>query len=168
MLVYFDTTKYGPTPDMARREFNKISRGAWGDAGVYWHQMLRPKHFTHAGATEYGYAKRAGVGLTGKAFRASYTGRKLRKYGHTYPLVLTGESKVRTATLGRVYATRDSARVTMNAPALNFWHRKMTPGLDMAAEMTTISDPERGELIGVLDEGFEGRLRSFEGRKDAR
>ena len=52
---------------IAKRELNNILRGAWFKVGQFWHRRFRPKHFTHRGATEYGYAPRQGERSAGMA-----------------------------------------------------------------------------------------------------
>jgi len=47
---------------------------------IWWHVRVRPKHFTAAGARQYGYSPRG----------EKYTKFKSRKYKHSRPMVLTG------------------------------------------------------------------------------
>lgn len=126
-------------PDIVRRELNNITRGAWHLVGIKWHRDFRPKHFTHAGAREYGYQPRQG----------SYTRQKLHKHGHTRPLEYSGQSRRRTS-IRDVRATSQKVRIVMNAPALN-----LRPGLhgriNPRDEMTRISAPEKTEIIRLLE-----------------
>ncbi len=134
----------GPTPKLLRRELNNCHRDAAANMGEFWHERFRAKHFTNAGATEYGYTPRQGErGRPSGKFRSSYTGRKLTKFGHTRPLVYTGESERRTRQLDvRATAKRGEARVrvVLHAPALNF--RYSGSPIDMRYEMTTVSQRE--------------------------
>ena len=130
---------------------NRALKYAWEQTGVYWHEHFREKHFTSAGATEYGYKPRQGErGRQGaKGFSRSYTGRKLKKYGHTRPLELTGQSRASTRTR-KVTATSKGARVVMRAPALNFKARGSD--INMNEEMRTISPAESKVLSRVLED----------------
>lgn len=131
----------GPTPDLMVRELNNINREAARLMGEYWHVKFFPKHFTHRGATEYGYAKR----------NTHYERRKYKKFGHTYPLTFTGASKAR-ASSPRIVATAKrgeaKVRVLMNAPTLNLIP---TGGrINLRTELTTVSEPEAQEMAGEV------------------
>jgi hypothetical protein len=97
------------------------------------------------GAREYGYQKREGErGTAGsEKFKTSYTGRKLRRFGHTRPLVLTGES-MRLAAIRDVRSTSKGAKVVIHARVLNFRPH-------MRREMTMISLKERDRMVKFLD-----------------
>lgn len=131
----------GPTPDLLVRELNNINREAARLMGEYWHQRFFPKHFTHRGATEYGYAKR----------NVHYERRKYKKFGHTYPLTFTGDSKAR-ASHPRIKATAKrgeaKVRVLMNAPTLNL--RPTGGRINLRQELTTVSQAEANELAGEV------------------
>lgn len=152
-MIEVTLTKRGPTPKLLARELNNINREAARTMGQLWHQRYFPKHFTQAGATEYGYVPRQGMpGRPGpRGFKRSYTGRKLAKYGHTHPLELTGESKER-ASHPRITATAKrgeaKVRVIMNAPGFN----RRYPGspIDMRKELTTVSQREAQELANEV------------------
>lgn len=133
-----------------KRHYNAALKYGWEQTGIYWHEHFREKHFTTAGAAEYGYAPRQGErGRAGsKGFARSYTGRKLKKYGHTRPLELTGESRTLSRTR-RVYATRNGARVTMRVPGLN--RRSKGTDIRMPEELKTISRAESSKLSQVLE-----------------
>jgi hypothetical protein len=154
----------GATPKLAAREANNINRDAAAEVALTWHDRYVRKHFTNAGATEYRYTPRAGERGSGKAFRKSYTGKKLLSKGHTRPLVFSGESYVRvlgsrtniTSTARRGEA---QARLRMNAPALNFKNPRSS--IDMRDELTRVSDPEQDELTIVGREYQESRYRAI-------
>ncbi len=145
-----------PGVTMKQREWNEIQRGVWAGVGRYWHTELRPKHFTRAGAAEYGYQPRT----------ADYQRRKARQFGHQDPLVFTGESRRRTRTARIVpfaTATRVGVRVRMNAPNLNYRPQPDAPNL--REELTTISNAE-GAVLGRLHRrGTEAGLRRFRARR---
>lgn len=139
----------GAVPGTARfkQELNRIKKIAWTQLGVFWHKELRGKHFTQAGAREYGYGRRS----------RKYTARKEKAKGHTDPLVYSGLSRqlsrlrdVRALTKGR------GVRVHVRVPALNF--RSPKSDIRMADEMTTISERESVQLVRLFNRWIERRL----------
>jgi hypothetical protein len=145
-----------PGVTMSQREWNAIQRGVWQAVGRYWHVHFRGKHFTRAGAVEYGYQPRS----------AEYQRRKARQKHHQDPLVFSGESRRRTRT-GRIVpfatASRVGVRVRMSAPALSFRRNSQAP--DMRDELTTISEGEGQILSRLHRRGTEAGLRAFRGRR---
>lgn len=142
-------TKNGPTPKLVQRELNNIHREAARTMGQVWAARFRAKHFTNAASAEYGYTPRQGESGRPhpKGFRRSYTGRKLKQFGHTRPLVKTGESEAQTRAPRIVAtATRSEAkvRVIMNAPGFN--RRYAGSPIDMRKELTTVTEREGQEL----------------------
>jgi len=116
---------------------------AFGDAATMWHREMRPKHFTHAGAREYNYARRS----------ERYTRRKLRTHGHTYPLVWTGATRNLTR-ICDVRTTSKGARVVMRAPKL------LRPGgPNMAEELRTVSAAENRRIAAAFDRSVNQGLR---------
>ena len=65
-------------------------------------------------ARNYRYAKRSGERGSGRKFRGSYTERKLKLFGHTRPLELSGEGKRLALYQRNIAATRD--KVTCASP----------------------------------------------------
>jgi hypothetical protein len=143
---------------LPKRAFNNAVKGAHEDMGRFWHGAIRPKHFTSAGAREYGYAPRDGerdhVGVRG--FARSYTGIKLRRRGHTRPLVWSGDSMRQSGRLD-VRATNKRVRVVMNVPTLNF-SPKGRPDMNMRAELTEISDSDFAKMVRVFQRSLDRRL----------
>lgn len=151
----------GPTPRITKKRFNELIKAANRDMGIYWWRMMRPKHFTHAGAREYGYTPRKGERGGGRPFRGSYTAKKLRAFGHTKPLVFTGTSQ-KLAGIRDVRATFKKTRVVIHARALNF--RSAGSQVDMRAEMTAISAKEATTLMKVKRDSLMARLRRIRDR----
>lgn len=135
-------------PKLMQRELNNVNRELMEELGWHWHRRIRPKHFRNSATTEYGYAPRAGERGSGRPWKGSYTYLKLRFYGHTRPLVLTGESEQATETSGRVEATatktKAQAKVRMDAPALNFKNPKSR--IDLRDELTRVSPRDEQDL----------------------
>jgi len=139
----------GATPKMAARERNAIQKDAFIETLTYWHTHHRQKHFTNAGAVEYGYLPRSGDRGSRRKFVGSYTQRKLLKFGHTRPLEFSGASRALSANRN-VKATSKTARCIISAPALNFRNPKSP--IRMREEMTRVSPAERIELVNHFEE----------------
>jgi hypothetical protein len=147
-------------PGQSEADFLACLREAWRQVGEYWHHELAPKHFTTAGGSEYGYLPRAGErGAAGKkGFAKSYTGRKLRKMGHTRPLAWSRESEQAVAQSTRVVPSPHGVRIEINAPNLEKRHN-YSP-INMPAEMTAVSQAERTLLAKLHGDYTERGLRA--------
>lgn len=106
-----------------------------------WFQRYLLLHFTQRGATRYGYTPRAGQPGSGKAWRGSYTYRKLKKFHHTRPLENTGQGKAQAVGNRKATSTRNSAKAIMPARVFNF--RNPASKVDMRKELTTVLDSEQ-------------------------
>ena len=98
-MMYFKIVYTGAIPPaMRKRDFNRVVKHMFGLMARKWHREYRLKHFTHAGAQEYGYTPRSGEqsGIGTKAFFQSYTGAKKKRLGYTPPLVWSGKSRTAT------------------------------------------------------------------------
>ena len=156
-------TETGATPKLLKREMAEIGRDAGRFAGGFWHSEFRPLHFKNLATTRYGYALRQGEGLRGqKGFYRTYTGQKLKRLGHTRPLIGWNPShpsesggSMRATEIQDVRATYRSGlvriRVVMHAPKLNF--RRWPTSPDMRKELTTVI-PEELEAIAQATRGF--------------
>lgn len=152
----------GPVPGitLTQREMLAIIRDSWYEVGVHWHRTQRPKHFTRAGAREYGYAPRKGEpgNPHPKGFWASYMGRKQREAKHQRPLEYSGELK----NLSRVRriltsATGDKSRLRIQMPSARKANlRNPHSKIDMRAELTTVSEREAKEDVRL----FSGRINT--------
>jgi hypothetical protein len=157
-------TETGPTPKLLKRAWNDIHRDAAKFAGEYWHIHFRPLHFRNVATRRYGYQFRQGENLRGaKGFRRSYTGQKLRKFGHTRPLVFSGDSErlteirdVRATATGGQFGSAQ-ARVVMPANTLNFRRYPQSP--DMRKELTTVIPEEINEISQATQIFLEQRYR---------
>ena len=158
----------GSVPRAMRKEFRKVTRKAWMSAGIWWHSQIRPKHFTPAGAREYGYTPRQGERMsTGRRFPRTYTGRKVREHGHRNPLMFTGQSRLFTR-LRDVRATSKGVRVVMRAGNL----RLRPPGgkIDMADELTRFSRADERAVGRVFQQTMNREMNAirFNQRVDTR
>jgi len=156
-MLKFALIPPGPPAGIRKRDFNAAKKIAFEKIGEYWFEFFLPKHFTKAGAREYGYTPRKGENLPrgSKAWRKSYTGKKWKKYGVTQPLVYTGESK-RATRSARIKTTSKKVTVTMRTPRLN-WRAKNSE-INMNKELTTISPAEWNVLTGIFEQRLEHEL----------
>jgi hypothetical protein len=138
-----------------RSRINDILRDEYAEMGTWWWRNYRPKHFTRAGAIEYGYTPRT----------ARYETRKRRKFGHTNPLVWTGESKAASQN-ARIQATAKNVKVVMQMPRLNWRSRPTAP--DMARDMRTVSEREKQVLVRRFGQGLARRIRGIQGDLEVR
>lgn len=142
----------------AQRAFDKSVRVALTEASAHWRDRYLPRHFKRTAFYEYAYAPRS----------KKYDLRKQRKFGHTDPLVLTGESK-RTI-MGtprdpkiRRDGQRMVARIVFNAPKHFFQYNKSggRKFIDKAAELLTISLRELRVLANVMDRAMTKTMNGF-------
>lgn len=159
MLGRIEIHYKGAIPYLTRSEFNEVKRDVFRDAGEFWHTHLRPKHFTHAGASEYGYLPRKGDrGRPHRGgFNSSYQGRKLRLFGHTRPLEFTGEGRK----LSQIQDVRvTSKRVRVILPRKFNWRNASSP-IIMREEITAISQNDEDQLIDRAEENTVNRLNEI-------
>jgi hypothetical protein len=152
----------GTMGHLSQREWNEIVRETWEEVGLYWHEHILPKHFTAAGGKEYDYAPRSGDNMSGKAFWRSYQGRKQKYKGHRRPLEWSGDL-IKDCRTFRVTGTATShgsrLRVYLsNAQKANFKNKFSDPRLNMAEELTRVSQEDRDTLTYMFNRIMEGKL----------
>ncbi len=123
---------------------------------------MRDARFTEAHARAAGYAHRKGELLPRDtaAFRRSYTGRKLRMFGHTRPLEFSGETrnKVRAASIN---ATNKMGRAAYpGASKFNFRHPKSK--IRMNEEFTRLLPHEVEQLGEYYDQQLDIELKKLD------
>lgn len=158
MKISYDITVRGLVAAFGRRQLKTVMEEAFLEAGLHWGRHFLGKHFTRAGAREYGYAPRKGENARPgtKRFRR-VAGPAERKAGEILPLVHSGELRQAASTY-RVTATSTSkkvyARVRMPAARkANLLPAKFRGELHIisAAEWTALVDVINHEL----DRGFK-------------
>ena len=137
-----------------RKKYAAASQPSWAETGQTFHIRYRPKRFTHKHASEAGYGRR----------KAGYNRRKLRKFGHTYPLVWSGEVKRLTQT-ARIAARKGTGRVGnqggvkmtyRGARKLNLKHPKSD--INTREEFTRVTDREAKTLGQYWQARFSPRF----------
>jgi hypothetical protein len=140
--------------DVAARAWSRtICPPAFQAMGEYWVQKFFPLHFKRGAEQRYAYARRSWKYLQLK-----------RKRGVSDPLTFTGRLRTLAQNTVKVkgYATRCTVKfaVPNYAPLRkNLFtgrdrkgkQRKASPQPDKVKEMTTVTEVERRELIGVLE-----------------
>ena len=151
-----------PGATLTDDRLKNLLKEAWFDPGKDWQENLRPKHFTKEGGSEYGYAPRKGeeLGQSSKAFWRSYTGRKLKKFGHTLPLVFSGDLRNRCR-VARIENSPTGVKVVLTGANKANFHNPHS-NVNMRAELTRISVPETRELASVLEESLIAKLDRFD------
>ena len=154
--IEFKTKYTGAIPgvNLTQREWNTIVREAWSQVGHMFHKTFVKKHFTKAGAREYGYTPRKGeeFGRKTKARRKSYIGKKKQAKDHELPLVWSGDTRTAAKRANiKSFAMRKGSgvRVILRLPNLS----RLPKGgrIDMIDEMFRISDREKVAVIAFLD-----------------
>lgn len=138
--------------------FGAASKESWYETALHFHANLRDRRFDPDHQEAAGFAKRKGEMLprATKAFRRSYTGIKLRKYGHTRALEFTGDTrrKIRTASIS---STANKGKAAYRgASKFSFRHPKSR--IRMSDEFRRLLDSEITELANVFDAGLDKRL----------
>lgn len=135
-----------------KRDYNNAVKQTLAATAKNWHQQYYEKHFTAAGAAEYGYTKRKGEAMPrgSSKFRSSYTGKKLKRFGHTDPLKFTGTG----FRLGKVAIIRSTYRwgKAVLPSVFNFKHPKSQ--INMREELTRVSTREQDHLRQLADRDF--------------
>lgn len=139
----------GVTPRKLRRTLNRAKKESWHHEGVVWHTQNRAKHFTKKGAREYGYTPRKGEQGGGASFAGSYTAQKLKRFGHTLPLVFTGEGR-RLTKVARITSTSKGVKVRM-VSARKFNFKPVGGRIDMADELRRVSRDEKDAIERRLE-----------------
>ena len=159
----------GNTPRGMKRAFNEASKLAWYDTAVEFHRNYRDKRFTVEHAREAGYAARKGelIPRGTKAFRQSYTGRKLRIHKHTNPLQFRAHGGTRDAVKSATVSSsfRGGKAAYRGASVFNFRHPKSK--IRMNEEVRRITAAESRELAEFYDSRLDVRLKEVDAKKVA-
>jgi len=156
MIGQIKIRERGPTPGLLKRGFNAMKQKCFHAALTFWHRELLQKHFTSAGAMEYGYTprKRQWRG----SFKMSYVGRKLREKGHAKPLVWSGESMALTR-MRDVRATSKRGVCVIRAPGFN--RRNPHSQINMREELTRVSTSDASRMVRTYERKLDAELRAY-------
>jgi hypothetical protein len=145
-----------------RADWVRLMAYAWEQVGRKWHLEMRPKHFTKQGALEYYYEPRQGeqTGTSGKRFWSSYTGRKLKKFGHTLPLVWSGETRAASGT-AKITATSRGVRIAYAGMPPIHMYKPKTRRRSVQDDFLYVSPAEITELNRHFQIVLARALRSY-------
>lgn len=129
------------------KTLRKIFKESYEALGRYWHDVILPKHFTQAGAHEYGYVKRG----------SKYMKRKLRVHGHQLPLVFSGELMEKVTRTRQITSTSRGARVKMQGtPYLYKFH--ISKQVKKAEELVRISRGDLQDMVKYFEAQVNKRI----------
>jgi hypothetical protein len=136
-----------------KKEIRASLKKSWENAGRFFHLNLRDKRFTKEHALKAGYTLRKGEdkGTNSKEFFRSYTGRKLKKYGHTRPLEFSGgtRSAMRAANIS---STSSGARVAYpGARLFNYRNPFSNPTMNLNLEFRKILPEEAVQIAKQIE-----------------
>ena len=139
------------------QEWQPILAEAFKHAGQFWHRNILPKHFTVAGAQEYGYRERT----------KGYLEKKMHMFGHQRPLVFTGDMKrevtriIDVRVTGRAHKT--AADIVLHGPTHMFYARKNIQWegdmWSVARELAKVSQKDADLVSEVIARNIEKQLR---------
>jgi len=155
MLGLVKIKERGPVGRKMASSFRAALKESWNETGRSFAANNIPRRFTREHAKEANYSPRAGETMprNSKMFLGSYTGRKIRKFGHSDPFVWSGETR-RNARSARLTSTGKGVRVSLpDARKLNYNPR-------YAAEFVRITAREGVEVGVVLDKALDSRLKT--------
>lgn len=133
---------------LRKSEWNVIVKNALAAGVDFWHDKYAKKHFTAAGAAQYGYDPRS----------KGYARRKRLEKHHALPLVWSGASR-ELAKIRNIHATSKSAKAIINAPTLNFMPKiRKGPRKGASAKRT----PMREEMTRVTDYELKNMMKAVE------
>lgn len=167
IVLLIKHTGWSAEVGFSRRGFQRLLKDAYTAIGQQWVRECLPKHFTKAGAAEYDYAPRKGEGSTGKAFWRSYTGRKQKRFGHSLPLVFSGELQANVLAGPNITATSRGCRVRLGGSNKANWKHPASQ-VDMRAELTRISAAERKKLTLAMNAQIDRAIRRYSGSRQRR
>lgn len=160
MITTVIVRERGTTPRNLAKAMTAGKRQAWRATAEQFHLKLRLKRFTKAHGQEAGYYKRKGEGMTpgSKQFKRSYTGRKLARFGHTDPLVFSGEAK-RASAAASITSTATAGKASYaSLRKLNFRHPKSK--INMALEFRRLVPSDLPVLSNTFDRVLDDALLS--------
>lgn len=135
---------------------NAALRKAFSFIGESWHNRFKMEKFKDSATRKYGLSPRSGEPGSGRAFKGSYTQRKLRRgsngqtnaIGETKPFVWSGLSRNNARASRKVVAKAvrgyGSADCIINAPTLNL--RPKGGRINLREEFERVTEEERRTL----------------------
>lgn len=130
------------------REWREKIKAAWQHTGEFHHRVILKKKFRYGAEQEYGFKRRS----------AGYLRRKSRKYGHTLPLVFSGNLMRSVTRIVDVRASSKGASVILHGPRYLYQYRRNLNQPNKAAELRAISQRDARLLAQVLDRQLQREI----------
>ncbi len=134
------------------REVKKLMQKALRN----WHKNTLPRHFRRGAAGRYGYMPRD----------KKYNRYKQRRYGHSKPLVKTGDLQRMVSRAATIRGTSKRARASMKAPRYLYTYKPGQP--DKADEITRLTPDEASKMAIELDRNLEVNLKQYNKKRTVR
>jgi hypothetical protein len=144
-------------PRALRTLHNQATKATWQATGTEFHVKFRDRRFTNAHASAAQFAPRKGEQGSGVSFARSYTGKKLKKYGHTRPLELTGETR-RAVTMATISGTSKGVKVAYPG-ARKFNYQNPNSNIRMADEFRRVIPSEVNSLADFFRTQLADRFK---------
>ena len=134
--------------DVTQKELRAALKPELEEVGKFWHDRLFPGHFRTGAAGKYKYAPRS----------FKHSERKRKRFGHSLPLVFTGDLREQVTRMAKISSTAKGARVTLVGPKYLYMYRKSYGQPDKAAELTAVTKLEVRAMARLLDRRLTKRL----------
>lgn len=126
---------------VSAKTMRAASKKALAAAAKYWHQFLLPKHFTRAGAIEYGYENRT----------KKYMIRKAKIRHHQDPLVWSGSLKRAASMVRDIRSTSKAGKVVMKNLPRHVFYYKPTKPIHKERELVMVSRRDERALTAFFE-----------------
>lgn len=156
-------------PASSKRQQQIAAKKAIREIAISWYDKYLPRHFEESAEQRYGYAKRG----------AGHNKKKMKRFGHTTPLVYTGQMKREALRSARITGGK-KAKVKFKARRANLSGKvqklpRMKDGSirmgtypPMRQELTAITRPEIRKLSKVGRRVATDSINAFKARKRTR
>jgi len=134
----------------SRPTINRLLRFEFAKIGRWWHRVARPRHFNMGAYQRYGavYRRRA----------KGYSRWKRRRFGHSRPLFLTGDT-FRASSGHNIKATRNG--VTVTYPGLRGLNRRPRGSkINKVAEFQYISNQENQHMATLVANSIDRKMQT--------
>ena len=139
-----------------------IQKRALIEAGEFWHENMLPNHFDASAHFRYRGPD------TYRPRSKKYNKRKRALFGHSIPLVFSGDLKRVVLQEQRVSGTSKRATVNLKGTRYLFPFKKNTRDHDKAAELTALHPQEGIKLGKVVRASRERQFNAIKGTKTER
>lgn len=137
---------YKRHPETTLKELKQAVKVELKNVVFDWHDGTLADHFKPSAVSKYKY----------KARTKKYRKKKHKLKGHGNPLVWSGLLRTQTTRSISVSGTSKKATGRMSAPAYTYMNS--STGINKAAELTAVAQPEIAKMAGTLQERVVKRV----------